>query len=152
MNEALFEIVEIPISIESVIQKVVCPEAGAIATFIGTVREWTNGKKTRYLEYQAYIPMATKMLEQIGQEIQKKWPMTKAAITHRIGTLQISEVAVVIAVSAPHRKSAYAANQFAIERIKEIVPIWKKEVWEDGEMWLGNQRETEGIRRLIKND
>lgn len=142
MAESLFEIVHEPIQIESIVNKVKRSEAGAITTFLGTVREWTNGKKTVYLEYQAYVPMAEKMLRKIGEEIEKRWPGTKAAITHRIGRLNISDIAVAIAVSSPHRKSAYEANEYAIERIKEMVPIWKKEHWEDGEKWVGNQLNT----------
>ncbi|GAE93982.1 molybdenum cofactor biosynthesis protein MoaE [Gracilibacillus boraciitolerans JCM 21714] len=87
------------------------------------------------------------MLMQIGKEIQEKWQGTKVAITHRIGSLDISEVAVVIAVSSPHRKAAYQANEYAIERIKEIVPIWKKEQWEDGESWMGDQLENKRYPR-----
>jgi len=142
MNEPLYEITRDPISVEKVIQKVIRNEAGAITTFIGTVREWTNGKRTLFLEYEAYEKMAVKMLDKIGQEIKEKWPNVKCAITHRIGRLEISDIAVVIAISTPHRKDAYEANQYAIERIKEIVPIWKKEYSEDGEIWVGNQLET----------
>ena len=134
-----FIITKDPIVIEDVVKKVERREAGAVTTFIGTVREWTNGKKTLYLEYEAYVPMAVSMLAQIGKEINEKWPGTAAAITHRIGRLDISDAAVVIAVSSPHRKAAYEANEYAIERIKQIVPIWKKEHWEDGETWIGDQ-------------
>jgi len=141
-----FVITKEPIVIEDVVNKVERREAGAITTFIGTVREWTNGKKTLYLEYEAYVPMAVSMLAQIGKEINEKWPGTAAAITHRIGRLDISDAAVVIAVSSPHRKAAYEANEYAIERIKQIVPIWKKEHWEDGETWIGDQLETTEYR------
>ncbi|WLR44370.1 molybdenum cofactor biosynthesis protein MoaE [Bacillus carboniphilus] len=136
-----YEIIDGPIDTGEVIKKVVCNEAGAITTFIGTVREWTKGKRTLYLEYQAYISMAEKKLKQIGDEVESRWPGVKVAITHRIGRLEISDIAVVIAVSSPHRKVAYEANQFIIERIKEIVPIWKKEHWENGELWIGDQLE-----------
>ncbi|MDC3417854.1 molybdenum cofactor biosynthesis protein MoaE [Aquibacillus salsiterrae] len=142
MADQQFEILETPIETDEVIKKVERREAGAITTFIGTVREWTKGKKTLYLEYQAYKPMAVKMLKQIDHEIQAQWPDTKLAITHRIGRLDISDIAVVIAVSSPHRKAAYQANEYAIERIKQIVPIWKKEHWEDGETWIGDQLEN----------
>jgi molybdopterin synthase catalytic subunit len=128
--------------VEEIIEKVSRRDAGAITTFIGTVREFTKGKKTLSLEYQAYVPMAVKMLSQIGDEIQERWPDALTAITHRIGKLDITEVAVVIAVSSPHRKTAYEANEYAIERIKQIVPIWKKEFWEDGTKWIGDQLET----------
>ncbi|WP_449539448.1 molybdenum cofactor biosynthesis protein MoaE [Ferdinandcohnia sp. Marseille-Q9671] len=141
-NIDLFTISKEPIQIEEVTNKVIRREAGAVTTFIGTVREFTKGKRTLHLEYEAYIPMAEKKLAQIGEEINEKWANAKVAITHRIGRLDISEVAVVIAVSTPHRKDAYEANEYAIERIKQIVPIWKKEHWEDGEMWVGDQLET----------
>ncbi|MFD1065664.1 molybdenum cofactor biosynthesis protein MoaE [Oceanobacillus locisalsi] len=141
MSYSLYEIVDEPINVEEVIQKVERREAGAINTFIGTVREWTSGKRTMYLTYQAYQPMAVSMLEKIGLEMEEKWPDTKAAITHRIGRLDISDIAVVICVSSPHRKAAYEANEYAIERIKQIVPIWKKEHWEDGATWIGDQLE-----------
>ncbi|ASB89816.1 molybdenum cofactor biosynthesis protein MoaE [Bacillus sonorensis] len=137
-----FNVTNEPIAIEDVVKKVEKREAGAITTFIGTVREWTNGKKTLYLEYEAYVPMAVNMLAQIGEEIEEKWPGATTAITHRIGRLEISDAAVVIAVSSPHRKAAYEANEYAIERIKQIVPIWKKEHWENGESWIGDQLET----------
>ncbi len=142
MNQHLFEVVNQPIGVDEIIKKVSRRDAGAITTFIGTVREFTKGKKTLSLEYQAYVPMAVKMLSQIGDEIQEKWPDALTAITHRIGKLDITEVAVVIAVSSPHRKTAYEANEYAIERIKQIVPIWKKEFWEDGTKWIGDQLET----------
>src|SRR5579875_312414 len=142
VNKLRYEISKEPINIQSVIDKVVEREAGAITTFIGTVRELTDGKKTLYLIYEAYETMAVKKLAQIGKEIEERWPKAKVAITHRIGRLEITDVAVVIAVSTPHRADAYEANRYAIERIKEIVPIWKKEHWEDGEAWVGNQLET----------
>lgn len=137
-----FEISKQAIDIQSVIDKVVRREAGAITTFIGTVRELTNGKKTLFLIYEAYEAMAVKKLEQIGKEIEERWPGTKVAITHRVGRLDITDVAVVIAVSTPHRADAYEANRYAIERLKQMVPIWKKEHWEDGEEWIGNQLGT----------
>nr|WP_139367392.1 molybdenum cofactor biosynthesis protein MoaE [Metabacillus halosaccharovorans] len=141
MITQMFEIVKNPISIEEITNKVIRNEAGAVTTFTGTVREFTYGKRTLSLEYQAYEKMAVKKLEQIGEEIKEKWSDAKVAITHRIGKLEISEIAVVIAVSTPHRKDAYAANEYAIERIKQIVPIWKKEIWESGEAWIGDQLE-----------
>jgi molybdopterin synthase catalytic subunit len=137
-----YEIAKEPINVQSVIDKVVQRDAGAITTFIGTVREMTKGKKTLHLIYEAYEPMAVKKLEQIGTEIQGRWNGAQVAITHRVGRLDITDIAVVIAVSTPHRNDAYEANRYAIERIKEIVPIWKKEHWEDGQEWIGNQLET----------
>ncbi len=142
MKTELFEIVDKPIEIEDVKNKVVSRNAGAITLFIGTVREMTKGKKTLSLEYQAYPAMAIKMFEQISDEIQERWANVKVAITHRVGQLEIEDIAVVIAVSSPHRKAAYEANEYAINRIKQIVPIWKKEHWEDGTEWIGDQLEN----------
>ncbi|UPM55572.1 molybdenum cofactor biosynthesis protein MoaE [Gottfriedia acidiceleris] len=142
MEQKLFNIVDTPINVEEVSDKVKSRNAGAITVFIGTVRELTKGKKTLSLEYQAYESMAVKKLAQIGDEINEKWPEAIVAITHRVGRLEISDIAVVIAVSSPHRKVAYEANEYAIERIKQIVPIWKKEFWEDGTMWIGDQLEN----------
>jgi len=145
VNTELFSIVDVPIITDDIIQKVKSVNVGAITVFIGTVRELTNGKKTLSLEYQAYESMAVKKLAKIGEEIIEKWPNTKVAITHRVGKLDISDVAVVIAVSSPHREAAYEANAFAIERIKQIVPIWKKEYWEDGTKWIGDQLEKQSF-------
>jgi molybdopterin synthase catalytic subunit len=138
-----FNISTDPIDNQKVIDQVVHHNAGAVSVFIGTVREMTGDKQTRFLHYEAYVPMAEKQLEKIGKEIQEKWPQARTAITHRIGRLDISDVAVTIAVSTPHRKDAFEASRFAIERIKEIVPIWKKEHYTDGEEWVGNQKGTE---------
>lgn len=143
MDNDLFNIVEHPIVVDEVINKVVDRNAGAITTFIGTVREMTGTKRTVYLKYEAYVPMAEKQLASIGEDIATQWPGAKAAITHRIGELQISDIAVAIAVSTPHRAEAFAACRYAIERIKEIVPIWKKEHWSDGEKWVGDQKEVQ---------
>lgn len=137
-----FQLTDEPINVTDVMNKVIQRDAGAVTLFVGTVRELTNGKKTLYLIYEAYEEMAVKKLIQIGREIQEKWEGADVAITHRTGKLDISDIAVVIAVSTPHRHDAYEASRYAIERIKEIVPIWKKEHWEDGEEWVGNQLET----------
>ncbi|NWK83278.1 molybdenum cofactor biosynthesis protein MoaE [Staphylococcus sp. GSSP0090] len=134
-----FEVTYDPIQPEPYRGYVLDENQGAVVVFTGHVREWTKGIKTEYLEYEAYIPMAEKKLAQIGEEISQKWPGTKTAIIHRIGPLRISDIAVLISVSSPHRKDAYSANEYAIERIKAIVPIWKKEIWEDGAQWQGHQ-------------
>lgn len=137
-----------PIQINDCIRKVTRPEAGAISTFIGVAREFTEGKRTMYLEYDAYVPMAEKQLQRIGDEIKTEWPHTEVSIAHRIGRLDISEVAVAIAVSSPHRDAAFKASRYAIERIKEIVPIWKKEHWEDGTKWIGDQKEMTSYEQI----
>ncbi|MYL51228.1 molybdenum cofactor biosynthesis protein MoaE [Halobacillus litoralis] len=130
-----------PLEIEEVTKRVIRREAGAVNTFIGTVREFTKGKRTLFLQYETYKEMAEKKLEQIAMEIDQQWPSAEVAISHRIGRLEVTDIAVIIAVSTPHRNDSYEASRYAIERIKEIVPIWKKEHWEDGEEWIGDQKE-----------
>ncbi|MBM7097882.1 molybdenum cofactor biosynthesis protein MoaE [Bacillus sp. H-16] len=137
-----YSITDRPLDVTEVISLVEDRNAGAINTFIGTVREMTKGKRTIYLKYDAYVPMAEKKLAQIGDEITSRFPDARVAISHRTGELAISDIAVVIAVSTPHRADSFEACRYAIERIKEIVPIWKKEHWEDGTEWIGDQRET----------
>ncbi|HLS35043.1 MAG TPA: molybdenum cofactor biosynthesis protein MoaE [Bacillota bacterium] len=149
MNKKNFWLTDKPIDLEVVKAKVVRPEAGAVAMFTGIAREFTNGKRTLFLEYQAYVSMAEKMLAQVGEEIKEQWGNVDVAIAHRTGRLDISEIAVVIAVSTPHRKEAFAACEYAIDRIKEIVPIWKKEHWEDGTKWIGDQREEISYEQSI---
>ncbi|WP_323741865.1 molybdenum cofactor biosynthesis protein MoaE [Salinibacillus xinjiangensis] len=130
------------LSVDEAMQHVTNPSAGAINLFVGTVREWTGEKQTEHLEYEAYVGMAEKMLRKIGDEIQAKWPGSRVAIQHRIGKMEISDIAVIVAVSTPHRHESYEASRHGIERIKEMVPIWKKEFWTDGESWVGNQQGT----------
>ena len=136
-----YEVVTEPIDILKYQQQVIGAHQGAVVIFTGHVREWTHGTRTIHLEYESYTPMAEKMMAQIGDEIKERWPDVETAIAHRIGKLEISDIAVVIVTSAPHRKNAYVANEYAIERIKEIVPIWKKEVCEDGEEWIGDTKQ-----------
>lgn len=135
----LVEITRGPVRVEEVTAKVLHPNHGAALTFIGTTREFTHGQRTTLLEYDAYEPMALKTMQQICSEIDERWPGTLSAITHRIGPVAIGEISVVIAVSSPHRDAAYDASRYAIERLKHIVPIWKKEIWEDGSEWKGHQ-------------
>lgn len=139
MNIKLFDIVTDPINPEQYRAAVLHAGAGAVTVFTGHVREWTNGIRTLYLEYEAYESMAVKKLAEIGEDVQMRWPGTKIAIAHRIGRLEISDIAVVIAVSSPHRHTAYKANEYAIDQIKKNVPIWKKEIWENGQEWKGDQ-------------
>lgn len=115
-------------------------ESGAVVVFLGTVRSENEGRAVSRLEYEAYAPMAAKEMRRIGEEIRERWPATEVAMQHRVGRLEVGETAVVIAVSSPHRAEAFAACQYAIDRLKEIVPIWKKEVWEGGEAWLEGER------------
>lgn len=134
-----FVITKHALTSDEVLAKVIVPEHGAAIAFVGTTREWTQGQRTIRLEYEAYAPMAVRTMEQIGEELAQRWPGTLTAISHRIGVVDIAETSVVIAVSSPHRDACYDASRYAIERLKQIVPIWKKEIWEDGSEWKGHQ-------------
>lgn len=118
---------------------VAADDAGALVTFIGTVRNHARGRAVQSLEYEAYAPAAVKMLAQVGDEVQQQWPGVRIAISHRFGHLLPGEASVVIACSSAHRDEAYAASAWAISRIKEIVPIWKKEHYTDGSAWIGSE-------------
>jgi molybdopterin synthase catalytic subunit len=112
------------------------PESGGIDVFIGTVRNLTKGKKVIKLEFEAYEPMAIAEMEKIAKQAFEKWPVQKVLIHHRIGVLEVGEAPVVIAVSAAHRAAAFDACRFIIDTLKQTVPIWKKEIFEDGEIWV----------------
>ena len=131
-----FKIVSDKIEIEEVIRKVSDIESGAIVVFIGTVRKSSRGRKIKYLEYEAYREMTLREFSKIAQEIRQMWDIRKLAIVHRIGKLDLGEISILIVVSAPHRDEAYRASRYAIEKLKQAVPIWKKEVWEGGEEWI----------------
>ena len=135
----MFRVTDKPINFQELVDCVSDPEAGAIATFIGTTRNNNQGRKVIALDYEAYAEMAEKELARLGEEAQKKWQICRMAVVHRIGPVQITEPSVIIAVSAAHREAAFAACRFAIEEIKKTVPIWKKEVYEGGEIWIGTQ-------------
>jgi len=112
------------------------PESGGIDVFIGTVRNATKGKKVIRLEFEAYEPMAIAEMEKIARQAYEKWPVQKVLIHHRTGVLDVGEVPVVIAVSAAHRAAAFDACRYIIDTLKQTVPIWKKEIFEDGEIWV----------------
>ena len=136
----LFEIVQDPISLDEVVSRLVDPAIGAVVTFVGTVRGDTDGRQVLYLEYEAYPEMAEQVLAQVADEVRARWTdVQQVAIVHRVGRLQVGEVAVVIALSAAHRRQTFDALRYAIDRIKEIAPIWKKEVWADGAEWKSEQ-------------
>ena len=132
-----FRLSETPLALEEVVGAVGGPERGGLVTFTGTVRTETRGRRVRVLSYEAYPGMAERAMTAIGREIESRWPGTRVAIVHRVGTLVPGEAAVVIAVSAPHRAAAFEGCRHAIERLKADVPIWKKERFEDGEEWVG---------------
>ena len=132
----LFEVTAEELSADDVIARLADPANGAVVTFVGVVRDNTDGRKVLYLEYEAYPEMAEDTLRQIGAEIQERWKsIRQVAIVHRVGRLGIGEASVVIALSAGHRPEMFDALHYAIDRLKEIVPIWKKEVWADGSEW-----------------
>ncbi len=112
------------------------PSSGGIDVFIGTVRNQTKGKPVVKLDFEAYIPMAISEMRKIAIRACEQWPIEKIAMHHRVGTLDIEGIAVVIAVATPHRKASFDACQFCIDTLKETVPIWKKEFFEDGEVWV----------------
>ena len=110
--------------------------SGAVASFVGVVRNEHRGKRVRYLVYEAYAPMAEAEMGRIAEEIHRRWKVDRIALVHRTGRLEIGEASVIIAVAAPHRREALEACAFAIERLKQSVPIWKKEFTLDGEEWV----------------
>jgi molybdopterin synthase catalytic subunit len=125
-----------PLDVQHCIDAVMSSECGGIDVFIGTVRNATKGKTVVQLEFEAYEKMAIKEMNKIAEEVIQKFPVQKIVIHHRTGILNISEVPVVIAVAAAHRAAAFDACRYAIDTLKQTVPIWKKEVFEDGEVWV----------------
>ena len=120
------------------------PGAGAVALFSGIVRDQTGGRRVKFLEYEAHAPMALAKMREIAAAIRARWPGTlRVALVHRVGRLEIGESSVMIAVSSPHRRAAFEACHFAIDTLKETVPVWKKEYFEDGEVWVGLQSECD---------
>jgi len=133
-----------PLSERALVEAVSDPGAGAIALFSGVVRDQTGGRRVKYLEYEAHAPMAEAKMREIAAQLRARWPgLARIALVHRIGRLEIGESSVMIAVSSPHRREALEACQVAIDTLKETVPVWKKEYFEDGEVWVGLQSECE---------
>jgi len=136
-GDGRFAVVARPLVLEEVIAAVAGEACGGLVTFSGSVRNQTRGRRVVKLEYEAYPPMAERRLAAIGAEVAERFGGTRLAIIHRVGTLVPGELAVVIAAAAPHRREAFRGCEHAIERLKEDVPIWKKEHFEDGEVWVG---------------
>jgi molybdopterin synthase catalytic subunit len=132
-----FRVTEEPLSLDAVVGEVADESAGAVATFLGTVRRESRGRTVRYLEYEAYVEMAEGVMAQIAADLEQRYDLWAVAIHHRVGRVEIGEASVAIAVSAPHREDALAACKEAIDTLKQTVPLWKKEVYEGGEEWLG---------------
>ena len=136
----LYAVVEDPLSPDDIAARVDEPGAGGIVIFSGVVRNETGGRPVKFLEYEAHAAMAEAKLREIGAALRGRWPGVKrVALLHRIGRLQIGESSVLIAVSAAHRGDAFEACRYAIDTLKRIVPVWKKEYFEDGEVWVGLQ-------------
>lgn len=132
----MFEITRDPIDAQRLAESVARPDAGGISIFLGVVRDNNLGRTVDHLEYDAYPEMAERQMRVIAAELRERWPIGEVAMTHRIGRLEIGEASVGIAVSSAHRREAIEACHYAIDRLKQIVPIWKKEVWDDGEEWI----------------
>ncbi len=137
----LIRITRDPLDPEPFVQHVRRDESGAVALFLGVARNNNLGRRVLRLEYDAYPEMAERKLRQVAEEMASRWPVTDIAIAHRIGRLEIGETSLVVAVSSPHRKEAFDACQQTVDRIKEVVPIWKKEVWEGGETWIEGEKQ-----------
>jgi molybdopterin synthase catalytic subunit len=132
-----FRVTEEPLSLEAVASEVADERAGAVATFTGTVRRQSRGREVERLEYEAYAEMAEEVMAKLAADLQSRHELCAIAIHHRVGRLEIGEASVVIAVSAPHRQAALDACREAIDTLKETVPLWKKEVYEGGQEWIG---------------
>jgi molybdopterin synthase catalytic subunit len=125
-----------PLDLQSLSAVVVAEGDGAVASFVGVVRDENLGRRVLFLEYEAYESLAVKALDRIVGEARTAWPDTRLALHHRMGRLEIGEASIIIAAASPHRAHAFAACRYAIERVKQIVPIWKREHFEGGEVWL----------------
>ena len=136
----MFAIVDEQIDVGALISAAQRPDCGAISTFVGTTRiDESGGASVEYLEYEAYRPMADRKLVELGAEIEQRWDVREVSIVHRIGRVGPGEASVAIVVASPRRGEAFEASRYAIERIKQVVPIWKREVWSDGYVWVGSQ-------------
>ena len=128
----MVELTELPIDVAALVDRVRSPQAGAVVLFLGTTREFTAGQQTVALDYECYPEMARRELVGLEAEARRRWPIVDCAIVHRIGRVDLAEASVAIAVSTPHRREAFEAGQWLIDRLKEVVPIWKKENFASG--------------------
>ncbi len=139
----MYRVTTEPLSADTLVDAVTLPEAGGVTVFLGVVRDNNAGRRVVALEYEAHAAMAEAKMKEIGEAVYRGWPGVKqVAMVHRIGRLSIGEASVVIAVSAAHRREAFEACHFAIDRLKETVPIWKREIFEDGAVWVGLQGDS----------
>jgi molybdopterin converting factor subunit 1 len=136
-GEEMFWLTEQPLDAAEVTRRVEHPSCGAVVTFVGAVRLENEGRQVDYLEYEAYPGMAEAKMAEIGREIAERWGLERVAMAHKLGRCDVGEPSIVIAVASGHRREAFEACHYAIDRVKQIVPIWKREVWKDGAVWIG---------------
>lgn len=137
LTHSLFEVTADPLSVDELVRAVLTGGDGAVVTFVGTVRDNHQGRRVLALEYEAYPDMAVEEMRRIGCEMIRRWGLHGIAMRHRTGKLNVGEISVVIAASSPHRREAFEACSEALDMLKETVPVWKKEYFEDGEVWVG---------------
>lgn len=142
----MYKITTDPIKPDALFEWVRKPHHGAVVTFAGTVRDHSEGRRTLRLEYEAYAEMAEKKMREVGAEIRERWGIEDVAMIHRVGTLEIGEISILIAVATPHRRDAFEACAYAIDRVKQIVPVWKKEIRDEGEAWVEGERPQEAAK------
>jgi molybdopterin synthase catalytic subunit len=140
-----FELTTAPVDVGEVARRVVPPECGATVTLDGYVREWTRGRRTLYLVYEAYETMAMSEMRRLGRDARERFEIAHIGIVHRTGRLEVGDTSVVISVSAPHRRAAFEACEWAIRELKRTVPIWKKEFYADGEVWVEGEGAPEEL-------
>jgi molybdopterin synthase catalytic subunit len=148
----LCKITEQSINTQEVADFVADPAAGAMATFVGMTRNTNDGRNVTRLEYECYPGMAEKEMRKIAEEVLTRWPIIKVAMLHRLGRVDIGEASVAIAVSSGHRHAAFEACHYAINQLKETVPIWKKELYEGGELWIGSQTGAKGSFHKVQEE
>ena len=141
-----------PIELRELTDFVADPGAGAMTTFVGATRNTNDGRQVIRLEYECYAGMAEKEMVKIATEVLTRWPVIKIAMIHRLGRVDIGEASVAIAVSSGHRHAAFEACHYAINQLKETVPIWKKELYEGGELWIGSQTGMTGSFQKVQEE
>jgi molybdopterin synthase catalytic subunit len=132
----VFQLTSEPLDATAIAASVASPECGAVATFVGLVRDHNAGRRVLWIDYEAYAPLARTTLARIGAEALERWPSVRVAIHHRTGRIAIGEASVVVAAASPHRADAFAACRYAIERVKQIAPVWKHEHFDGGDVWI----------------
>lgn len=151
-HRILCKITDQSINMQELADFVADPAAGAMATFVGMTRNTNEGRQVVRLEYECYPGMAEKEMGKIAEETLARWPIVKVAMIHRIGRVDIGEASVAIAVSSGHRHAAFEACHYAINQLKETVPIWKKELYEGGELWIGSQTGATGSWQRVQEE